>query len=150
MLVFLVGFMGSGKTTTGAKLARRLHYNFIDLDQLIEQKNNKSIPLIFKEEGEDFFRQTEKEVLNDAFSLNNTVISCGGGTPCFFDNLEQMKNTGLTVYLKLSPTSLFHRLAPGKSKRPLIADLEDLQVMEFIVAELERSEERRVGKECCR
>ena len=140
MLVFLIGFMGSGKTTVGEKLAKTLNYNFIDLDKQIEQAVNKSIADLFAHHGEKFFRESEKTTLHQSFEQKNTVISCGGGTPCFFDNLEQMKKNGITVYLKLAAGSLFHRLAAGKSKRPLISGMTDLGLMEYITNELEKRE----------
>jgi shikimate kinase len=140
MLIFLLGYMGSGKTSTGEKLSKKLGYAFIDLDEMVEKKNNKSISAIFEEDGEDFFRESEKNCLEETFSLTDTVISTGGGTPCFFDNMDQMKKNGLTVYLKLAAGSLFHRLAPGKHKRPLIANMPDLPLMEFIVKELDKRE----------
>ena len=140
MLVFLIGFMGSGKSTVGEKLAKKMGYAFADIDQLIETKTNLTIPALFETHGEAFFRETEKEILHTTFSLKNTVVSCGGGTPCFFDNMQQMRANGLTVYLKLTAGSLFHRLAPGKTKRPLIAAMPDLQLMEFIMNELHKRE----------
>lgn len=140
MLIYLCGYMGSGKTTVAEKLAKKTGHAFVDLDQLIEQKNKKSIADIFEQKGEEFFREAEKEMLHTTFVMENTIVACGGGTPCFFDNMEQMNEHGLTVYLKLAPGSLFHRLAPGKAKRPLIANMPDLPLMEFIIKEIQKRE----------
>lgn len=141
MLIYLVGYMGSGKTTLGEKTARKLNHSFFDMDQLIEKKANKSISRIFEEAGENRFRELEREVLQETFSMQNTLIACGGGTPCFYDNMDQMNKHGISVYLHLSAGSLFHRLAPGKLQRPRIAHLPDLPLMEFIINELDK----RVG-----
>jgi shikimate kinase len=138
MLIYLIGFMGSGKSTVSEKLSRKLGYGVADLDELIEKKAKKSIQDIFEESGEEYFRELEKDVLHETFKLTDTVIACGGGTPCFFDNLDQMKKNGKSAYLKLSAGSLFHRLAPGKARRPLIAGMPDLPLMEYIVKELEK------------
>lgn len=138
MLVFLIGYMGGGKTTVGKKLASRLGCSFLDLDHLIEEVYKKSITDIFKEEGEIVFRESEKKLLQSCFNRSNTVISCGGGTPCFFDNLLLMKQNGLVVYLKLSPGILFRRLKQAKTKRPLLAEMTDLELMAFINSELEK------------
>ncbi len=140
MLVYLLGFMGSGKSTLGAKVARRIGYSFHDLDTIIEEKQGKSISRLFEEAEESGFRAIEKEALHDTFLLKNTIIACGGGTPCFFDNMEKMNHNGLTVYLRLSPGSLFHRLAPQKLQRPLIASMPDLPLMEYIIRESESRE----------
>jgi len=140
MLVYLIGFMGSGKTTVGEKLARKLGLACVDLDELIEKKNKKSVSQLFNEKGEDFFRECEQEVLRSTFKMKNTVVACGGGTPCFFENMQEMNKNGITVYLKLTPGSLFHRLAPSKAARPLIAGMPDLPLMEYIVKELQQRE----------
>lgn len=141
MLVFLIGFMGSGKTSTGIKLAKKLELDFIDLDKFIEEKHHKSLALLFSENGESFFRESERQVLHDCFILKDTLISCGGGTPCFYDNMNQMNSNGITIYLKLSARSLFHRLAQDKEKRPLIAGKSDLVLMDYIEKELQSREQ---------
>ena len=93
-IIYLIGLMGSGKSTLGPQLARNLQYEFIDMDSYIEEKEQLSIPQIFQKQGEDFFRKVEAEALNDLSSKQKVVISTGGGTPCFHDNLDVIKKTG--------------------------------------------------------
>ena len=88
MLIYLIGYMGAGKTTYGKRLARDINYNFIDLDQKIEAEQGKTISEIFAEKGEDGFRQIEREAMIQTFGLENTIVATGGGTPCFFDNMQ--------------------------------------------------------------
>ncbi len=133
MLIFLIGFMGAGKSTQAKKLAARLNFESIDLDELIEQVNKQSISEIFKANGEHHFRKIESEALRTISEQQNTVIATGGGTPCFFDNMQWMNEKGITVYLKLHPGTVYHRIAPSKSKRPLICDMNDADLMEFIM-----------------
>jgi shikimate kinase len=132
MLIYLIGYMGCGKTTAGIKLALKLGFNFIDLDEEIENKQNKSISQLFEDEGQDAFRLIEKAELHKTFTLNNTIVSTGGGAPCFFDNMEQMNKHGKTVYIQLSPTNLIERLRSEKDKRPLIANKTDDELLSFI------------------
>ena len=101
MLLFLLGFMGSGKTTIGKKLANILHYAFIDLDAAFEQRHSISISDYFQRYGEAQFRNEEQQLLHSTLHLQDTIISLGGGTPCHFDNLQQIKQAGFTIYLKL-------------------------------------------------
>jgi len=131
-IIYLTGYMGCGKTTTGKKLAAKLNYNFIDLDSFIEETQNQSIPEIFTVKGEDAFREIEKGALHKTFDMSNTVISTGGGTPCYFDNMEQMNKHGATVYIKLSPKTLFDRLRNVKTERPLIKNFNDAELLSFI------------------
>ena len=141
MIVYLIGYMGSGKTTVGKKLARALDYSFVDLDYLIEEEQGQSISKIFDEQGEDTFREIEKLELHKTFSLNDTVVSLGGGTPCYFDNLEQINKHGRSVYLKLSATSLASRLQNSKSPRPIIKGLSDGELFEFVQQQLGEREQ---------
>lgn len=138
MLVYLIGFMGCGKSTHGKALAKQFAFNFIDMDDSIQQTLNKPIEEIFQQKnGESTFRKLESEWLQkNSAQLSNSVIATGGGAPCFFENMEVMNKTGITVYLRMHPASLYHRLAPGKAKRPLIAKLTDTQLMDFIHAKL--------------
>jgi shikimate kinase len=125
--------MGSGKSTIGKKLAKRLQYSFVDLDMLIEGKQLKSVSRIFAENGEQEFRMLEKKYLHEIANSENVVISTGGGTPCFFDNMEFMNSRGLTIYLKLSPTELAERLeATQDNKRPLLAEKKGNKLIRFI------------------
>ena len=141
MIVYLIGYMGSGKTTVGKKLARALDYSFVDLDYLIEEEQGQSISKIFDEQGEDAFREIEKLELHKTFSLNDTVVSLGGGTPCYFDNLEQINKHGRSVYLKLSAASLASRLQNSKTPRPIIKGLSDGELFEFVQQQLGEREQ---------
>ncbi|MCJ7616788.1 MAG: shikimate kinase, partial [Desulfobacterales bacterium] len=119
-IVYIIGFMGSGKSTAGKKLASHLGWSFIDLDRRIEEHTGKSIPELFSKYGEDYFRDVEANVLKRLKSQTNTIISAGGGTPCHGDNMDFMLETGLTVYLKLTSVQLKYRLSESKGERPLI------------------------------
>jgi shikimate kinase len=135
-IIYIIGFMGSGKTTAGKKLATLLGWKFIDLDKEIEDYTGKSIPEIFSLEGEEYFRDIEAKLLRNLKSQKNTIISTGGGTPCHGDNMDYMINTGLTIYLKLTPAQLKRRLAGSKGERPLIKDLEPAALQIFIEKKL--------------
>jgi shikimate kinase len=134
--IYIIGFMGSGKSTAGKKLASLLGWTFVDLDNSIEESVGKSIPDIFGQDGETFFRDIEAKILRNLNSLKNTVISTGGGTPCYNDNMEYMLGTGLTLYLKLSPGQLKSRLSNSKGERPLIKDLDPSELQSFIEKKL--------------
>ena len=133
MLIFLTGFMGSGKSSIGRKLAYKLGFNFIDLDELIEHKTGKRIAAIFKEDGEGKFRQIEHGCLKDTFSYENSVIATGGGTPCFYNNMELINRYGISVYIKLNPGILASRLFSDKENRPLIKKYSDKRELQLFV-----------------
>lgn len=141
MKIFLIGFMGSGKTTLGEKLARRLEYNFIDLDQYIESKESKKINKIFSSYGEERFRVIEAENLRLLEILKDVVISTGGGAPCFHDNMDWMNAHGLTVYLKHDAESLYQRLKSARKKRPLISGMSKSKLFNYIRDTLTSREE---------
>lgn len=128
--------MGSGKSTAGKKLAGKLGWSFIDLDKKIEEKAGKTISRIFSSDGEDFFRKIETEVLKSMKSEKETVISTGGGTPCYGDNMDFMLETGVTIYLKMAPARLRKRLAESSHERPLLRDIPDDRLQEFIEKKL--------------
>lgn len=138
--VFLIGYMGSGKSTAGKKLARTLGYFFTDLDEEIEKMTGKPIHRIFSEDGEDAFRQLEHSILVSLAARKNMVIATGGGAPCFFDNMELMKQSGVTVYLKMKPESLAKRLANAKIKRPLLAGVSIDELPAYIKNHLDKRE----------
>jgi len=140
MLIYLVGFMGSGKTTVGKKLAARLGFNFIDLDFLIEEKYHISIPNIFERFDEGAFRKLEHDALKSTSKLQNTIVSTGGGTPCYFNNMELMNEAGKTIYLRLHPSSLYKRLTESKKKRPLILNKSPKTLQSFIEDKLAERE----------
>ncbi|MDX9852786.1 MAG: shikimate kinase [Tenuifilaceae bacterium] len=121
MKVYLIGFMASGKTTVGEKLAKVLDFNFLDLDQYIEHKHSKPIKVIFEVWGETRFREIESEALREVATLNgNYVIASGGGTSCFYNSIDFMNKNGLTVYLKMEVAELVARLIEAKNDRPLL------------------------------
>lgn len=136
MNIYLMGYMGSGKSTVGKKLSKALGLDFVDLDQQIESRINQSIAQYFQDHGADSFRELEKEELSKTFNLSNTVIALGGGTPCFFDNLELINKKGRSVYLKLSATSLTMRLENAKTPRPLIQGLASEELFEYVQQQL--------------
>lgn len=140
-ILYIIGFMGSGKTTAGKKLASSLGWSFIDLDRKIEKDSGMKISEIFAIHGEDYFRNTEAEILRTLSHKTNAIVSTGGGTPCYNNNMKFMLETGLTVYLKLTAAQLVSRLISSKDERPLIKNLtgDDLQI--FIEEKLaQRSE----------
>ena len=143
MKIILLGYMGSGKTTIGIQLARKLFLNFTDLDDFIEEKEQQSIKEIFKQKGEIYFRKIEHKYLKQFINENESyVLSLGGGTPCYAGNLDLiLKNKkSLSFYLRGSIPTLFKRLSENKFKRPLISDLSDDQLTEYIAKHLfERS-----------
>ena len=139
-LIYIIGFMGSGKTTAGEKLASLLGWSFIDLDKKIEEYEGKSIPEIFSENGEEYFRITESRLLKKLDVGNNTVISTGGGTPCYSNNMDIMLESGLTIYLKLTPLQLRSRLSESKGDRPLIKNLDHEMLLSFINEKLSARE----------
>lgn len=131
--VFLTGFMGSGKTTAGKKLAPILKTRFIDLDEYIEKKENRSIPVIFEEEGEAKFREIETRCLGEVIKLKEPhVISLGGGTICFNSNLETIKQKGLLIYIELPVEELAERIKESKTTRPLLKTLSDEELIKNI------------------
>ncbi len=132
--------MGSGKTTIGRKLAKYINYSFIDLDAYIENKFHITISQIFKEKGNLGFRKIEQQCLKEVSEFENTIISTGGGTPCYFNNINIINETGISVYLKLSPDNLFLRLNKSKYNRPLITDKTDEELIDFINSELNKRE----------
>lgn len=125
MRIYLIGFMGSGKSHTGNKLAELLKIPFVDLDHKIEEQEQTTIAALFEKLGERRFRELEKKVLHQTLLQKDAVISCGGGTPCFFDNMEWMNEHGVTIYLQTSESLLVERLNREKSKRPLIVNSDE-------------------------
>ena len=140
MKVFLVGFMGSGKTTIGKKLANYLKYDFIDLDKLIESRVGMSIVEYFELHGENAFRDLEKDILQKTEFQENVIIATGGGAPCFGNNMAWMNENGLVAYLSLSPKALASRLENSKTDRPLIRNLKGDELEGFISTKLAERE----------
>lgn len=139
--IFLTGLMGSGKSYWGRQLAAHFKRPFLDLDKGIELAERKSVSEIFSVLGEDYFRQAERTTLLSLMNYPKFVMSCGGGTPCFFDNMEIMKKNGIVVWLNPPYEVLAQRLMPGKLKRPLIKNAQSEKEIISILVEL--SERRR-------
>ena len=136
--IFLIGYMGAGKTTLGKAFARAMGLTFVDLDWYIEERYHKTVRQIFEERGEDGFRELEKRMLHETGEFENVVISVGGGTPCFFDNMDYMNSVGETVFLDVDVKVLFRRLKVAKQQRPLLASKTDEELMTFIVEALQK------------
>lgn len=141
MRIFIVGYMGAGKSTVGKRLARKLDLPFIDLDDAFEQKYRYSIPNFFDHFGEEKFRELEHQLLNEII-LNNqdAVISTGGGTASYFNNMELINDSGLSVYLKMSALSISHRLKMARKLRPVIREVQHEDMLEFIKKQLAERE----------
>lgn len=138
MKIFLIGYMGSGKSTLGPKLAHRLSVPFIDLDDQIAKHEKKSILQIFEEKGEDAFRLIEKNVLTSSIKSNpDFVMATGGGTPCFFKNMDLMKKNGITLYLSVPVRELVDRNLHSAAIRPLLRGMNELQMQSFINEQLQ-------------
>ncbi len=133
--------MGSGKTTLGKKLAKKLNCLFFDLDLEIEKRESLTIAQIFEQFGEDHFRTIEKQVLNELIcNEDKFILSLGGGTPCFFDNIKVINDSGTSIYLKYNAGILASRLISAKAKRPLIKDLNEAELKMFIADKLTERE----------
>lgn len=138
--IILIGYMGAGKTTVGRQLAKRLGLMFYDLDWYITSRMRRTVKEIFDEGGEEAFRRIEHNMLHEVAEFEDVVISCGGGTPCFFDNMDYMNAQGETVYLKATPDVLYAHLKMGKSVRPLLLDKTPEQVEAFVKEQLKERE----------
>lgn len=132
MTIFLIGYMATGKTTLGRALARETGMDFIDLDFYISQRFRKSISEIFAEKGEDGFRRIESNMLREAGEFDNTIISCGGGTPCFFDNMEYMNSRGETLLLEAETGKIARRLLAARTRRPIVEGTAPEDLPDFI------------------
>lgn len=139
--IILVGYMGSGKTTVGRALARDLGVPFYDLDWYIESRMRKKVSEIFAEKGEEGFRKIEHNMLHEVAEFENVVMSCGGGTPCFFDNMDYMNQQAMTVYLKADVDVLYDHLRMGRTERPLIKGKEADELRAFIAEQVAKREE---------
>jgi shikimate kinase len=134
MKIFMIGFMGCGKTHWGKQLSEKLQTPFFDLDKLIEEQEGKTITEIFAEMGEEYFRMLEKDVLYMITESHETfVMACGGGTPCFFNNIDYMKSRGTTVWINCGTEILYSRLVKEKEQRPLIRSIPDDELKYYII-----------------
>lgn len=136
--VVLIGYMGSGKSVVSKKIAQQIGFSVVELDEMIEEKCEMSIEALFATKGELFFRKQEHQLFLELLSdEKNMVISTGGGTPCYFNNHELLNvENVVSIYLKASIDTLYNRLLKGKQKRPLIANLDDNEIKEFIAKHL--------------
>ena len=138
--IIIIGYMGSGKTTVGKALSKTLGIPFYDLDWYIESRMHKTVAQIFAERGEEGFRKIERNMLHEVAEFEDVIISCGGGTPCFFDNMDYLNEQGDTVYLKAEPEVLHKHLMMGKTERPLLKGKTPEELIAFIREQLERRE----------
>lgn len=146
MRIFLIGFMGSGKSFLGELWAEDNNIPFFDLDILIEEEERMSVEKIFAGYGEDYFREKEAAVLRNTDRFENAIIACGGGTPCYFDNMQWMNKNGMTVFLDENPQQIFHHIINDKKVRPLIASQSQTTLQTFINNKL--LERRRFYEQC--
>ncbi len=137
MRIFLTGYMGCGKSTTGRKVAALMGMNFIDLDKYIEERYFKSVPDLFALEGEQSFREKERQALQEVAQFEDIVVGTGGGAPCFFDNMKLMNDAGITIYLAPDIETLTSRLLKSKTERPLIVGKSTEELQQFIRHALE-------------
>jgi len=138
--IFLLGFMASGKSKLGKRLANNLGLEFLDLDQSIEKEEGSSISEIFNTKGEDYFRRREARKLRQIETNQSMVIALGGGTPCFHDNIKFIQETGTSIYLKLDENRIISRLKDNRSQRPLLADLNQEDLASYVNDELLKRE----------
>lgn len=138
--IIIIGYMGAGKTTVGKALAKELGVMFYDLDWYIESRMRKTVKQIFEEMGEERFRHIEHNMLHEVAEFENVVVSCGGGTPCFYDNMDYMNQAGETIYLKASSETLHAHLKMGKGVRPLLLNKTPEEVDVFIREQLQQRE----------
>ena len=138
--IILIGYMGAGKTTIGKALSKELGITFYDLDWYIESRMRKTVSEIFAERGEEGFRKIEYNMLHEVAEFEDVIISCGGGTPCFFDNMDYLNQQGQVVYLKAEPEVLYKHLQMGKVERPLLKGKSKEDLLTFIKEQLEKRE----------
>ncbi len=136
MRIYLIGFMGSGKTRWGRKLSAHIGLQQIDLDHFIEESRFMTVPEIFRQYGEEEFRKIEHQKLKELSSFENVIISTGGGAPCYFNNMELMNETGITIFLNPKPKKLAKRLLKSKNERPLIKGMEKKELIQYIKGKL--------------
>jgi len=136
MKIYLIGYMGSGKSTLGRNLAKELGISWIDLDSEIESRYKISIPDFFSKYGETAFRDVEQKILTEFSSTQDVVISTGGGVPCFHNNMELMNQTGFTIYLSATPELILTRIGPYAWKRPLFQKMDGTDIIEKITQHL--------------
>ena len=134
--ILIIGYMGAGKTTVGKALAKETGMQFYDLDWYIESRMRRTVAQIFAERGEEGFRRIEHNMLHEVAEFENVIVSCGGGTPCFFDNIDYMNGNGEVVYLKATPDVLCRHLMMGKTVRPLLQGKSPEELAAFVGGQL--------------
>lgn len=134
--IILLGYMCAGKTTVGKTLAKSLNRSFYDLDWYIEERYHKRIPEIFEEKGEQGFRELERRMLHEVAEFEDIILACGGGTPCFFDNMDYMNSRAITIFLKASPEIILTHLKLSHTVRPLLQNKNDKELAVFIEQQL--------------
>ena len=138
--IILIGYMGAGKTTVGKALSKELGIIFYDLDWYIESRMRKTVSQIFAERGEEGVRKIEYNMLHEVAEFEDVIISCGGGTPCFFDNMDYLNQQGQVVYLKADPEVLYKHLLMARVERPLLKGKSKEELLAFIKEQLEKRE----------
>lgn len=138
--IILTGYMCVGKTTVGKALAKELGQTFYDLDWYIEERFHTKVCKVFAEEGEERFRDLERRMLHEVAEFENVVVACGGGTPCFYDNMDYMNRTGQTFYLKASPETIMQHLSISRGERPLLKGKTPAQLRTYIIEQLAQRE----------
>jgi len=137
---FLIGFMGSGKTYWGKRWSEKSGLVFFDIDDMVEEQQGKTAAQIFAEDGEDFFRDLETTALRSFAGKNNVIVACGGGTPCYNDNVSWMNENGTSIYLRSSPEKILERLVTEIEKRPLIKNMQGLELLFYITEKIKERE----------
>jgi shikimate kinase len=140
MRIFLIGFMGTGKSATGKRLAKILNLQWFDTDNFIECRYNQSVTQIIEQKGEKEFRDIETKTINEISEYENVIISCGGGLPCFNQNMQKMNEQGITIYLKSTETQLFERLKKTKIERILLKNFSENELKHYISDNLQERE----------
>lgn len=138
--IILVGYMCVGKTTVGRALAKKLGCKFYDLDWYIEKRYHLKVSEIFAQRGEDGFRDLERRMLHEVAEFEDIILACGGGTPCFFDNMEYMNHTGHVFYMKADTETVLQHLSISKGDRPLLKNKSAEELREFVSEQLEKRE----------
>lgn len=139
--VFFIGFMGCGKSTIARFVAQDLKWNFIDMDSFFEKKHQCTINEYFAQYGEEGFRLAERDILNELCNMENIVVGTGGGAPCFFDNVEKMRNAGLVIYISVENQKLAERLYNNHGSRPLLAGKSNDEILQYVKQKVSEREQ---------
>ena len=141
MRLYLIGYMGCGKSTIGRKIARFAHLRFVDTDSMVEQREQASVADVITFQGEEYFRSVERNVLDSTAEEDNIIVSTGGGLPIFGDNMQKISELGLSIYLRRTPKNIMSRLSPyGRQKRPKFRGLNDEELLAFMTTHMAERE----------